>query len=140
MTILLDTNIILDALQERQPFDTAAKELLIRAQGGEFSCCFTANAATDIFYLFSKARDVDSARKALSFLFTKLNVLPISHADCIKALYLPISDFEDALVAVCAENQGVDYIVTRDEGFLSSQSAVPLITADELIEKLTAIT
>ena len=47
MTILLDTNIIMDALQERWPFDVEAKEILLRAQNGEFICCFTANAATD---------------------------------------------------------------------------------------------
>ncbi|MDR1835115.1 MAG: PIN domain-containing protein [Fusobacteriaceae bacterium] len=35
MKLLLDTNIILDALQERAPFDVAAKELLRRGQKGE---------------------------------------------------------------------------------------------------------
>ena len=62
MTVLLDTNIILDALQERQPFDVEAKEILKRAQSGEFTCLFTANAAADIFYLYSRARDMKSAK------------------------------------------------------------------------------
>jgi len=62
MTVVLDTNVIMDALQERQPFDIEAKEILLRAQNAEFTCYFTANAATDIFYLYTKARDIKSAR------------------------------------------------------------------------------
>ena len=36
MNILIDTNVLMDALQERRPFDAEAKEILIRAQNGEF--------------------------------------------------------------------------------------------------------
>ena len=133
MTVLLDTNIIMDALQERQPFDAAAKEILLRSQNGEIECCFTANAATDIFYLYSKARDVSSARSALGFLFSHFGVVSITHDNCINALALPIDDFEDALVVVCAESSNVDYIVTRDNEFLRRESTVPLISPDGLL-------
>jgi predicted nucleic acid-binding protein len=32
MRVLLDTNIIMDALQERSPFDIEAKEILLRSK------------------------------------------------------------------------------------------------------------
>jgi len=54
MTVLLDTNVIMDALQERQPFDAEAKEILLRAQNGEFTCYFTANAATIFSFCTAK--------------------------------------------------------------------------------------
>jgi predicted nucleic acid-binding protein len=136
MTILLDANIIMDALQERQPFDAAAKDILLRAQNGELECLFTANAATDIFYLYSKARDVQSARTALSFLLARYKVVSVTHEDCVAAMAAGIDDFEDALVAVCADKAGADYIVTRDEEFLAAKSAVPLISPSGLIESL----
>ncbi|MDR3271257.1 MAG: PIN domain-containing protein [Peptococcaceae bacterium] len=47
-----------------------------------------------------------------------------------------IDDFEDALVAVCAEKIKADYIVTRDETFLLCQSSVPLIRPEEFLTKL----
>jgi predicted nucleic acid-binding protein len=59
MTVVLDTNVIMDALQERPPFAAEAKEILLRAQNSEFACYFTANAATDIFYLYNKARNLN---------------------------------------------------------------------------------
>ncbi len=37
MTVLLDTNIIMDALQERQPFDIAAKKILLLGQSGKLT-------------------------------------------------------------------------------------------------------
>jgi len=136
MIVLLDTNIILDALQERHPFDAAAKEILLRAQNGEIKCCFTANAVTDIFYLYSKARDLTAARSALNYLLTNYAVISISHEDCANALSLPIDDFEDALVVACAKRAGIDYIVTRDERFLASDSAVHLISSENFLGML----
>ena len=133
MTILLDTNIIMDALQERQPFDASAKELLLRAQNGEFKCCFTANAATDIFYLYSRARDISAARSALGFLFSHYDIVAVTYDDCVNALSLPIDDFEDALVVACAERADVDYIVTRDDDFLRMPSNIALIRPDEFL-------
>lgn len=136
MTILLDTNVIMDALQERTPFDVAAKEILLRSEKGELICLFTANAVTDIFYLYSKARDVKSARAALQFLLARYEVVSVTHEDCVNALSCSIDDFEDALVAVCAEKANADYIVTHDDKFIQESSTVKAITPIELIGML----
>jgi predicted nucleic acid-binding protein len=132
MTVLLDTNIIMDALQERQPFDTEAKEILRRGQKGEVACLFTANTAADIFYLYSRARDEQSARAALAFLLTRYSVVSVTHEDCIRALSLAIEDFEDALMVACAEKTRVDCIVTRDERLLKANSSVKIVSPGEL--------
>jgi len=136
MTVLLDTNIIMDALQERHPFDIEAKEILKRAGDGTFTCLFTANAATDIFYLYSKARDVKSAKVALDFLLTNYGVVPVTHEDCNAALSIPIDDFEDALVVVCAQSAKADYIITRDDEFLQATSPIKLITPKAFVDML----
>ena len=136
MTVLLDTNIIMDALQERQPFDAPAKEIMSKASTGEIACRFTANAATDIFYLYAKARDLQSARSALDYLLKNYGVVSVTHEDCLNALALPIDDFEDALVAVCAEKAAVDYIVTRDDKFLGDDLPVPVISPNRLLDML----
>jgi len=136
MMVLLDTNIIMDALQERHPFDTAAKDILLRSQSGSIKCCFTANAATDIFYLYSRARDLKTAHNALHYLLENYSVISVSHDDCKRALSLSIDDFEDALVVACAERAGVNYIVTRDEKLLRCKSDIPLISPGNLLALL----
>lgn len=136
MKVLLDTNVIMDALQERQPFDVEAKEILRCAQDGKIKCLFTANAATDIFYLYSKAHDVKTAKSALKFLLTNYEVVSVTQEDCINALSLSMDDFEDALVTICAKKEEVDYIVTRDDKFLSNRSPVKMINPKELLKML----
>ena len=137
MTILLDTNIIMDALQERTPFDNEAKEILKRGQDGkEFACLFTANSAADIFYLYSRARDAKSANAALSFLLAHYGVASVTHEDCKAALALPIEDFEDALVVVCAQRADAEYIVTRDEELLLAALPVRLISPKDFVSML----
>ena len=123
----------MDALQERSPFDTFAKEILLQGQNGEVSCFFTANAATDIFYLYSKYRGLKAAKTVLDFLLNTYGVVSVTHEDCFAALALPIADFEDALVVICAKKANVDYIITRDEKFLVETSPVKAITPNELI-------
>lgn len=136
MKVLLDTNVIMDALQERQPFDIEAKEILLRAQNGEFMCHFTANAAADIFYLYNRARDLKSARQVLNFLLATYQIVSVTHEDCISAMSLPIEDFEDALVSVCAKKVEADYIISRDEKFLRDESPVQVITPKDYLKKL----
>jgi predicted nucleic acid-binding protein len=133
VTVLLDTNIILDALQERQPYDLPAKEILKRSQNGEFTCLFTANAAADIFYMYSKARDVKSARIALEFLLENYGVISVAHEDCTNALSFPLDDFEDALVVACAKKADVEYIVIRDDLLLTCDLPVKAITPTALL-------
>ena len=133
MIVMLDTNIILDALMERQPFDIEAKKILQSASGNKFTCLFTANAATDIFYLYSRARDCKSAKAALYFLLTNYGVVSVSREDCLEALSLPIDDFEDALAVVCAQRANADYIITRDDKLLKATLPVKLITPKEFM-------
>ena len=134
MRVLLDTNIIMDALQERSPFDTYAKEILMHAEdSSQLSCLFTANAATDIFYLYAKSRNLVSAKVALRFLLATFSVIAVTHEDCIEAVSHHIDDFEDALLVVCARKSGIDYIVSRDDKLLQSKTEVKIISPKELL-------
>jgi len=137
MTVILDTNVIMDALQERQPFDVEAKEILLRAQNAEFTCYFTANAATDIFYIYSRARDLRSARQVLDFLLATYKIVSVTHEDCVNAMAIPIEDFEDALVSVCAKKVEADFIISRDEKFLKHNSPVKVIEPKDFLKMLT---
>ena len=139
MTVLLDTNVIMDAIQERHPFDVTAKEILERSQNGELSCLFTANAATDIFNLYSKARDIKSAKIVLKFLLENYGVISATHEDCTNALSIPIDDFEDALAIACAQKANIEYVVTRDDKLLSCDLPIKIISPTKLLELIRQV-
>ena len=137
MTVLLDTNVFMDALQERQPFDVEAKEILLRAQNSVFACYFTANTITDIFYLYNKARDLKSARQVVSFLLATYKIVSVTHEDYTNAMSVAIADFEDALVCACAMKVEADYIISRDDKFLRAKSPVKVIEPKDFLNILT---
>ena len=65
-----------------------------------------------------------------------LDVIGIDPVDCVDALSLPMNDFEDAIIAVCAKKIGADSIVSRDESFIKSETAVRIVTPEQLLEEI----
>ena len=128
MNVLIDTNIILDDILDRAPNAGNAREISRLAIDGLICGYLTANTLTDIFYIVSKNRNEAVARKVIKNLLLIISVVSVDGEDCKKAIDLPMKDFEDALIAVCAERVGLDYIVTNDQRFLTETNLnVPAI-------------
>jgi len=115
MKLLIDTNIILDALMAREPWAKSAQAIMLAVAEEKAEGCITASTFTDIYYILRK-RLGDKARtkQTLLGLLAVVNVLDVTGADCEKAFELPMSDYEDALLAYCAKRHKVDRIVTRN--------------------------
>jgi predicted nucleic acid-binding protein len=114
MTVLLDTNVILDLLIKRKPFYEHSAEIMRRIENQEFNCFVSVNSLSDFFYVYTKETSLSQARAALSYTLEKIDVGALDGDDCKAAMNLPIKDFEDALVVQCGIKYKVDYIITRD--------------------------
>jgi len=132
---MIDTNVILDDSLNRLPLAADAKIIMNMITDGRLNGYVTANSVADIFYLTDKRLGVVIARKAIRSLLLNLTVISIGGQECIDALELPIDDFEDALVVVCAENAKLDYIISNDKGFLSQDISVPIICPSDFLAK-----
>jgi predicted nucleic acid-binding protein len=132
---LLDTNIVLDALAAREPFREEAEKIFLLAARGAFEACITASSLTDIYYIARKTLSETEARAALQGLMSLFAVLPVTGEDCEEALQLPITDYEDALLQVCASHAGVDGIVTRDTAFLNASTPVATFSPKEFLRQ-----
>ena len=51
MRIIIDTNVILDIVQKREPFFADSYQALRKAVEADTECLISASAATDIFYM-----------------------------------------------------------------------------------------
>ena len=110
------------------------KAFCSRLAHSEIDAIITANTITDIYYVAKKAAGDAIAREAIANLMDVFCVVPVSKEDCANALALPMKDFEDALIAVCARREGANWIVSRDRDFLaSSASPVAVIAPDALL-------
>ena len=119
MTVLIDTNVILDDILNRASNAEAARKINQLVIDMKIDAYITANCLTDIFYIVSKNRDESIARKTIRGLLLSFMVIGVDGDDCLKAIDLPTNDFEDALVVVCADKARLDYIITNDKGFLA---------------------
>jgi predicted nucleic acid-binding protein len=121
MRILLDTNVVLDAMLLRQPWAAEAAEILRAADEKRIECHLTASAVTDVFYLASRVVGRSEARRIVRFCLEKMSIVGVDSAVIESAFMIPIDDLEDALQVACAARSGLDAIVTRDErGFFGS--------------------
>lgn len=136
MRVLVDTNIVLDFLLQREPFSQNA-ELLFRAiDVGEIVGYATATTLTDIFYISRRhTRSIQQARQVVSEILTVMMICPVDRVVLESAFDSGFADFEDAVQIFSAVAQGLDAIVTRDaQGFLSSP--IPVLSIQELLQQV----
>ena len=101
MNVLIDTCIIIDALQSREPFNKDAEAVFLSVANRRCVGFLTANSITDIYYL-------------LGVLFNLFEILDTCGIDCRRALTSDISDYEDAVMIEAAARAEIDCIVTRN--------------------------
>jgi len=116
MRVLVDTCVIIDALQARVPFAEAAQKIFIHSANKQFEGYITAKSVSDIYYLTHRLTHSDTeTRKILSKLFILFHLLDTTSLDCRKAISSEISDYEDAIMVETAIRSEMDCIVTRNE-------------------------
>ncbi|MDR3364756.1 MAG: PIN domain-containing protein [Clostridiales Family XIII bacterium] len=134
MKILIDTNVVLDAIAQREPFREAAEQILLLAAEGKTKAYITANSATDIYYLIRKhLPSAAKAKEQLLKLTCAIGILDIAERDCLNGFSSPVHDYEDAVLSVRAKRAKMDYIVTRDMKHLEKAS-VPILSPEAFIK------
>ena len=111
MRITLDTNIILDILEKREPFFADSYLVLLNALENGDLCMMPVSATTDIAYILRKAEDVKG--KLLDFSFM-VKLTDVTTKDLDEAMKADMPDFEDALLAANAKHNKADCIITRN--------------------------
>lgn len=122
MRILLDTNIVMDALAQREPFNKEAEQIFLYCEDESISGYLSGNSMTDIYYLLRKHYSENIVREHMRNLMKLFTILSIGEMECNLAMDSPITDFEDALQATCAERSGIDDIITRVVKFIQECS------------------
>ncbi len=134
MKVIIDTNIALDMMANRQDFQDEAAKVFTICIGGLAQGYFTSNSVCDLHYVLH--RHFHDERRTRSVLETWLNlvgILEVNRDDCMKALNSKTADYEDAVIQQAAARSGCDYIVTRnlrDYEF----SSVPAVSPAEFVK------
>lgn len=133
MRIVVDTNVIMDILQRREPFFADSYQAVHSIIQEDGECMLSASAATDIFYMLRKAlQSPQLARERLAQLAQLVTFADVVGLDIHTALSRPMSDFEDAVVDAVAERNEADYILTRNKKDFAG-SVIPAVTPTEFL-------
>lgn len=136
MKALIDTCVIIDALQHREPFCEDAEKIFLLSASKAFDGYITAKSTADIYYLTHKSTHCDeTSRQILGKLFTLFYPLDTEGRACISALSSEMTDYEDAIMDETAELNKIDCIVTRNIKDYT-KSKVSCITPHEFIAML----
>lgn len=125
--VLADTNVLIDYLQQREPFYSDARLLMLAANVGDVEVWMSASQVTDLVYILSDggaSGEIGSTLERLRVLWSFVRVAPID-AWCVDRMFATSwQDPEDALVNEVALVIKADCIVTRD-AYLQQHAAVP---------------
>ncbi len=135
MRVLLDTNILLDVLLHRLPWQAAADAIMKAAHDGQLECCVASLTITNIFYVARRQVGHVQAREIACECLTTLEIIDIGRRELELADSFPGLDLEDNLQQAAAIVGSVDAIITRDlTGF--ADSPVRSLTPQQLLVEL----
>jgi predicted nucleic acid-binding protein len=134
--VLVDTNILIDLLADRQPFSKFAIEIFSLAQNNKVKLFTSSHSYATAHYLLKKYMSEADLRKALISLLDFIELVPIDTAIIKKSLLSKHKDFEDAIQIFAASAvDRVDFIVTRNlKDF--KDAGITVLPPDELLNHL----
>ena len=114
MRLLIDGNIILDVLQNRQPHVEDSSKVWKLCETRQAEGFVSALTFSKLVYIMRKELTHEKINEVLKSLGLLFQFAALIEADMTKAAELQWDDYEDALQSVTAERIRADYIITRN--------------------------
>lgn len=112
MKLLIDTNVILDMVFQRDGCEDSMK-LFRKIRNNGDAACITASSVTDLFYIIRKTlHDTEQTYTVMENIFKLVTILSVTNRDIRDAFGQKWKDFEDCVQYMVGKNSGVDYIIT----------------------------
>lgn len=135
MKILIDANILLDVLQNREPHVQDSSVIWKLCETEKVKGYVSALTFANLVCIMRKELDpkkIEETLRALSLIF---EFADFSASDLLRAAELYWGDFEEAVQSVTAERIHADYIITRNVRDFT-KSKVVAFTPSELIARI----
>ena len=130
MDVLIDTNVIMNAVTERDdPFKEASFRVMDLCTYGAFKGYVAFHSLSTIWYLIRKTHSDADTRYLLKNVCKILKIATATQEQVMEAIAdTDFRDFEDCLQDKCAQNVGAKYLVTcnvRDFRHAKTRAVTP---------------
>lgn len=135
MTLLIDTNILLDYLDKRATYTPAIDEIYTKILSKQIHGVLAAHSITNLWYILRKDYSGAERRELLSSILEVFEISPLTKDKFVSAINRSdFKDFEDCLQDECAIHAKADCIVTRNvKDFVNAKT--PVLTPEEFVKK-----
>ncbi len=135
MRCLIDANVLLDVLANREPFVEDSSKIWKLCETQQLDGYISALTFADLVYVLRKELDPQKIENVLNslkliFTFTELNEKDLSDAAALKW-----NDYEDAIQSVTASRIKADCIITRNVKDFKN-SSVTAFTPSEILTRI----
>ena len=139
MRVLLDTNVLIDVLLNRDEHVRDSAALFGAAEHRRYVGLVAAISVPTVHYVVEKARDADVAVRGVGRLLRLFEVAPVGRAELAvdATIGAGFDDYEDGVVHAAAVASQADAVVTRN-GDDFGASALPVYTPAEMLAVLDA--
>lgn len=114
MKVFLDTNVLIDVVQNRTDFVEASSKVLQLGLEGECELCASDITFTTVSYYARKNRTPEQLYGVLQSLRDFIDIAPSGKTAIDWALHKKSKDFEDAVQYYVALRYGAEYIISRN--------------------------
>jgi predicted nucleic acid-binding protein len=130
--VLLDLNILLDVLAQREPHFVDSARLWALAETGQVEGFVAAHSFTTLFYLYEKQHDSARAHQAIRRILQVFEVAALNREVIKMASDLNWPDFEDAIQATAAAQSGCRHLITRNPKDYQAHPVTAILPGDFL--------
>ena len=112
--IFVDTDICLDLLSGRKPFNTIAQKLFTLADLGKIKICVSSLSFSNMDYILKSQYKQKDTRKILARFKTLVTVLPVDDKIIELSISSDFQEFEDAIQYNTAIENNLKVLLTRN--------------------------
>ena len=135
MKVLVDTNVILDALMGRKEYYHNADKIIKLCADKKVMGVLAAHTIPNLFYILRKTMDVDARRQVILDLCNIFDIDQIDKGKLLSAVQNRNFDgFEDCLQMGWAASYHADKIITRNVKDFTS-SFIPAVTPEDFLKE-----
>ncbi|SEF91597.1 type II toxin-antitoxin system VapC family toxin [Algoriphagus boritolerans] len=132
-SFFLDSNVILDFLLDRDPFNFSADEIFEKGYNKNIHIFFSSLTVANIHYLLRKQYGNDGAINKIAELFSFCKILPVTEKEILAAIKSGFSDFEEAIQYFTAiQNSEIKGIITRNLS-VYKKSKIPVFSPESFL-------
>lgn len=133
--VFLDTNVLLDFLLDRAPFNDDIAEIIEYSTTGSFQICVSSITITDTNYIIGRSEGSRSANKKTKRILQLVTVENVGESTVNKASKSKFKDFEDGVQNFCAIEADHTIIVTRNVKDFK-ESMISILTPTEFLVRM----